>query len=170
MAWFHLRGHPHGNTFVFKRTCSALFRPIVHKDPVNAFFFFKPGLRLENLKTLPLHSRVDGKSEYFGYRPIPQPLAFDLLIPWHIITTTTMVDYMLVFVPQKILSLLGQNIMLLCHYAEPKDYGQPTSHFHLLLGVFGFLLLSACIQSASFMPMLRLFCSLFGEFQAPPIG
>ena len=28
------------------------------------------------------------------------------------------------------------NILLLCYYAE--DYGQPTSHFHLLLVVFGF--------------------------------
>ena len=35
-----------------------------------------------------------------------------------------MADYMLVFVPQKILSplgILGQNIMLLCQYAERKS-------------------------------------------------
>ena len=40
-----------------------------------------------------------------------------------ILTTTTTVDYMLVFMPQKILSLLdllGQNILLLCYYTEQK--------------------------------------------------
>ena len=45
-----------------------------------------------------------------------------------------MADYMLVFMPQKILSLLGllgQNIILLCHYAQQKSHR--TNHFRLLL-------------------------------------
>ena len=58
------------------------------------------------------------------HRPTPQPLAFNLLTPQRlIITTTTMADYMFVFGLQKILSLselLGQNILLLCHYVEWK--------------------------------------------------
>ena len=81
-------------------------------------------------------------------------------------TTTTTVDYMLVFVFQKILSLsglLGQNILLLCCYAErQKDYGKPT-----LCSVSSS---TVCIRRASFMHMLRLFFSVFGDFQAPPIG
>ena len=48
-----------------------------------------------------------------------------------------------------------------------KDYGQTTNHFRLLLVV---LLLSVCIQHASFMHMLRLFFSVYGEFPAPSIG
>ena len=56
-------------------------------------------------KTLPLRSCIDGESAYFAYRwchrPTPQPLAFDLLTLWHLITTT-MADNTLVFVLQKI--------------------------------------------------------------------
>ena len=78
----------------------------------------------KNPKTLPLCSLVYGESAYFAYqwrhRPAPRPLAFDLLHPRRLITTTTktIADYMLVFVLQKILSLFGlrgQNILLLCH-------------------------------------------------------
>ena len=36
-------------------------------DPVNALFF-KPGLRVENLKTAPLRCHVDGESTSFAYR------------------------------------------------------------------------------------------------------
>ena len=50
-----------------------------------------------------------------------------------------------------------------------KDYGQPTSHFHLFVVRF-LLLLSVCTQCASFMRMLHLFFSVFGEFQVQPIG
>ena len=71
----------------------------------------------------PLRSRVDSESAYFAYRwrhrPAPRPLAFDLLTsPRLTTTTTTMADYMLVFLPQKKI-----------------DYGQPICHFHLLLVV-----------------------------------
>ena len=84
-----------------------------------------------------------------------------------------MADYMHVLVLQKILSLLefvGQNIMLLCHYAEQKrimDNRLAIFVFLVLCSVF--LLLSVCIECASFMCMLRLF-SIFGELQVPPIG
>ena len=104
----------------------ASFWPIVHMDPVNALFWNVIS-GWKNLKTLPLCSRLDSKYAYLAYRwhhrATPQPLALDLLTLEHLITTTTMVDYTLVFVPQKILSLLGllgQNIMLLYHYTEQK--------------------------------------------------
>ena len=45
-----------------------------------------------------------------------------------------------------------------------------TSHFHLLLVVFGFSVYCLFVCSASLMCMLRLFFSIFGEFQVPPIG
>ena len=112
-----LRGHPHGNAFLCKLTCFASFWPIVHMDPVNAVsvntLFWNLVSGWKNMKTPPLRSRVDSESAFFAYRwrhrPTFRPLAFDLLTPRHLITTattTTMVDYMLVFVPQKILSLL----------------------------------------------------------------
>ena len=81
-----------------------------------------------------------------------------------------MVDYMLVFVLEKILSvlgLLGQNIMLLCQYAEQKSIMDNQLAIFI---VWFLLLLSVCIQRASFMHMLHLFFSIFGEFQTPPIG
>ena len=88
-------------------------------------------------------SQLDSESAYFAYRwryrPTSRSAAFDLLTSRRLITTTTMVDYMLVFVLQKLWSLLGlvgQNIMPLCHYAEQKSHC--TSHFRLLLVVFGF--------------------------------
>ena len=73
-----------------------------------------------------------------------------------------MADYMLVLVLQKILSLSGQNILLLCYYAEQKkDYGQPTRHFHILIVVFGFFFFSRFVYSVQ---------AVFGEFQAPHIS
>ena len=109
----------------------------------------------KNPKRPPLRSRVDVESAYFAYRwrhrPASQPLVFDLLTLRRPITTTTMADYMLVFMLQKILNLSvlpGQNILLLCHYAEQKkDYGQPTSYFRLLL-VFGFCFYFLFVYSA----------------------
>ena len=80
--------------------------------------FLKPGLRVKKFESAALAFSFGQR-----HRPTPRPLAFDLLTPWRLITTITMADYMLVFVLQKILSLLGllgQNIMLLCHYAEQK--------------------------------------------------
>ena len=67
------------------------------------------------------------------------------LLLWRLVTTkTTMEDYMLVFMPHKILSLLGlqgQNIMLLCHYIEQKRI------MDNLLAIFVFFLL--CLVSPS---------------------
>ena len=82
-------------------------------DPLNALFWnlvsgWKNLKRNPNLHTLRIDDAI-----------APQPPAFDLLTPKRLITTTTtttMADNMLVFVPQKILSLsglLGQNILLL---------------------------------------------------------
>ena len=93
----------------------------VNTAPVNTLFWnLVSGWK--NLKTL--CSGVDSESAYFAYRwrhrPTHRPLAFKLWTPCHLITTI-MVDYMLVFVLQKILlGLLGQNILLLCHHAEQK--------------------------------------------------
>ena len=66
----------------------------------------------------------------------------DLLTLWRLITTTTttMADYMLVFVLQKILSLVTRTTYytpLPLPWAK-KDYGQLTWHFHLLLVVLVF--------------------------------
>ena len=55
--------------------------------------------------------------------------------------------------------------MLLCHYAEQKRIvDNRISH---IICVWFLLPLSVCIQHASFM---RIFFSIFGEFQVPPIG
>ena len=130
----------------------------VNAVPVNALFW--------NLvsKMPPLRSRLDSESAYFVYRwrhrPTPRPLAFDLLTTQRLITTTTtttttaMVDYMLVFVLQKILSLLG---LLGQKYYAPlplcwakKDYGQPHMPHYFRATAKGFiLLLSVCIQQGS---------------------
>ena len=70
---------------------------------------------------------------------------------------------MLVFVLQNILSVLGlleQNIVLLCHYAERKRIMDSR------IAIFVFLLFC----SVSVLCMLCLFFSVFGEFQAAPVG
>ena len=78
---------------------------------------------------------------------------------------------MLVFVLQRILSLLGQNILLLCHYIKRKRImNNRIRHIVFLCHVRFLHLLSVCLQRASVMHMLRLFFSVFGEFQAPPIA
>ena len=120
-----------------------MFWPIVQEDPVNALFW--------NLISGWKHSKTPparvlmwtANLHTFAYRwrhrPTPRPLAFDLLTPRRLITTTTtMVDYMLAFVPQKILSLsglLGQNSAPLPLHWAKKDYGQPTSRFRHLLAI-----------------------------------
>ena len=119
------RGHPHRNASVCKSMCLASFWPIVHMDPVNPApvntLFWNLVSGWKNPKCCPC-ILVWTAMYQWHHRPTPRPLAFDpprLIIT----TTTTMVDYMLVFVPQKILSLLGllgQNITLLCHYPQWK--------------------------------------------------
>ena len=111
--------------FCVVNSCFASFWPIVHMDPVKALFQnLISGWK--NPEMLLLHSLMDGESAYFAYRwrhrPTPRPLTFNLLT-LRCLITTTMVDYMFVFVPQKILSLsglLGENLLLLCHYTERK--------------------------------------------------
>ena len=122
-------------------------------------------------KTLPSCSHVDGESAYFAYRwchrPTPRPLAFELLS----VTASHNNNNMLVLVLQKILSLLeerGQNILLLCHYAEGKTIMDDR------LAIFVFFFFFLCLVSPSppsvVMHLLHRFFSIFGEFQAPPIG
>ena len=97
----------------------------VNAVPVNGLFWNLVSA-WNKLKTLPLCSHWESESAYFVYwwhhHPTPQPLAFDLLTQ-QLLITTTMADFILVFMQQNMLSLvgsLGQNIMLLCHYAERK--------------------------------------------------
>ena len=130
---------------------------------------------LKPSEVLPLRSRMDSGSAYFAYRwrrrPAPRPLAFDRLTLQRL-TTTTIVDYMFVLVLQKIFSLselLGQNILLLCHSLSEKGLRTTDEPFSSCCVRF-LPLLSVFIQVANFMHMLRRFFSVFGEFQAPPIG
>ena len=154
---FHyLGGHPH------------MFFIILADRPHGSceHTFLKPVLRVEKSENAALAFRVDTGH----HRPTPQPQAFDLLtLQRLIITTTTMVDYMLVFVPQKIsslLGLLGQNIFLLCHYAEWKR------NLDKRLAIF-FLLCLVSPSTVCLYPVRKRFWhffSIFGTFQAPPIG
>ena len=117
-----------------------------------------------------LRSRLDSKSTYFVYwwchHPAPWPLAFNLLTPRRLITTTTttVADYMLVFVLQKILSLTC--LVVKCKSQQQFDlitgphkrfWFPCTSHFRLLFLVFSFSFYCLCVYS-------------FGEFQAPSIS
>ena len=82
----------------------ASFWTIIHMDPVNTLFWILVWVEKSESAALVFSC---------GQRI---PTLCVLMMP-------TMEDYMLVFVPQKILSLsglLGQNILLLCHYAERK--------------------------------------------------
>ena len=111
------------NSHVFASFCL-----IVHVDPIINTLFWNLISRWKNSKTPPLCSRVENLHNYqLHHRPAPRPLAFDLWTPRRLrtttTTTTTMVDYVLVLVLQKILSLselLEQNILLLCRYTEQK--------------------------------------------------
>ena len=155
--------------FVCKRTWFALFWPIVHMDPVNQVL--KPGLKMEKSENAALASSC---GQQICHRPSPRPLAFDLLTLRRLITattTTTMEDYMLVLVLQKILSLselLEQNILLLCHYAEQKRIMDNPLAIFVCFFLCSVSSSTVCLYT-SFMRMLRLFFSIFGEFQVPPI-
>ena len=104
----------------------ASFRLIVHLDPVNAlhvnalYWNLVSGWKKMQKRCPCVLMWI---ANPHTLHPTPRPLAFDLLTLWRLITTTTttVADYVLEFVLQKILSLSGllrQNIMLLCHYAE----------------------------------------------------
>ena len=150
-----LRGHPHGNAFLCKHTCFASFLPIVKMDPANALYWnLVSGWK--HFKTLPLCSCLDSKSTHFEYqwrhrhRPTPQLLAFNPLTPRQLIKTTTMADYMLVFVLQKILSplgSLGQRVINLIIGPHKRFWFPHTSHFHLLLLVLGFFFYCLLVYS-----------------------
>ena len=124
----------------------------------------KTGLRVENMAP---HSHVDSESTYFP--PSPHPSTSDLWTPWHLIaTTTTMVDYCLCFLQRTRLVVECESQQQFDLIINPhKRFWFPcTSHFCFRI----LLLLSVCKQRAGFMRMLRLFFSIFGEFQAPPRG
>ena len=112
-------GAIHMETLLSVNARFASFSPTVHMDPVNAVPENAPGVKMEKSENAALVFSCGQQ-----IRPTPRPLSFDLLTLRRLITTrTTMMDYMLAFMPQKILSLLGllrQNLMLLCHYAERK--------------------------------------------------
>ena len=81
----------------------------------------------------------------------PHPSSVTSCNLWRRLITTTMADYMVVFLLEKILCLLGllsQNIMLLCHHAEQKRLRHRQLHSDC------FLLLFICIQRSSFLCML----------------
>ena len=100
-----LRPRPDDNTLLRKRTCIASFWPTVHTDPENAApentIFWKRVSGWRNPKMQPSRSHVDSESAYFPKRWPHRPALRRLITT----TTTTMAAYMLVFVPQKILSL-----------------------------------------------------------------
>ena len=87
---------------------------------------------------------------------------------------------MLVFVPQKILSLSCNLHVLWLSVSCSSSLTSLPVHTNdsglLALAIFIFFLLSlvspstVCLQHASLMRMFRVFFSVFGECQAPPIG
>ena len=123
--------------------------------------FLKPGLRVERrpcvlVWTANLHTlRIDDA--------MAPPL--DLLTPQGLITTTAMADYVLVFVLQKTWSLSGllwQDILL----QRIMDNRRAIFVFFLSCSPS-----TVCLYTAQvFIHMLHRFSSVFGEFQAPPIG
>ena len=107
--------------------------------------------------------------------PLPSTSSLRPLTPRRLITatttTTTMVDHMLVLVLQKIFSLselLEQNILLLCHYAEQKRIMDNPLAIFVCFFLCSVSSSTVCLYT-SFMRMLRLSFSIFGEFQVPPI-
>ena len=149
--------------------CFASFWPIVLMYPANALFWnLVSGWK--NLKTPPLHSRLDSETAYFAcwwcHRSTPRPLAFNLWTPGRLIPTAiTMADYMLVFVLQKILSLLTR-LVVECESQQQFDliisphkrfWFPCTSHFRLLV-MFSFsfycLFVYLCVCFVSLSPFL----------------
>ena len=121
-----IRGHPHGNASVWKQTFCIVLADQPHvscKRSACKCTSFKPGLRVKNAAlAFSCGRRICRLCVSITPSPHPSTSSLRPLKPRRLITTTT-VDYVLVFVPQKILSLsglLGQNILLLCHYAEQK--------------------------------------------------
>ena len=87
-------------------------------------FFWNLVSGWKHFETALLGSLLDSESTFFAYRwchrPTPRPLS---LTPLPLVTTTTTADYILVFVLQKILSLLGLQgqkyyAALLLHWAH----------------------------------------------------
>ena len=142
-------------------------------DPVNARFWnLVSGWK--DPKTPSLRPRVDGiRILCISMIPSPHPSTSSLWPPnparSHNNNNNNNGGLLLVFVLQKILSLLWllrQNIFPLWHYAEQKRIMDNWLAIFIFFPLCWFLLLlSVCIQPASFMRMLRLFFSVFGVFQ-----
>ena len=119
----------------------------VNTVPVNALLWNRVS-GWKNPKMLPLCSRVDGKSAYFAYWwrhcPTPWPLASDLWTLRRLITTTTtsMADYGLCSCFLQLTRLVvkheSQQQFSLIIGPHKRLWFPCTSHFHLLLVVFGF--------------------------------
>ena len=135
------RGRPHENALLRKRTTIAPFWSNVHMEPENTLFWNRvSGWR--NPTTQPSCFHMDGESAYFPkrwrHRPAPRPLVSDLWTP-RCLTTTTTADDMLVFMLQKMLSLLATYMP--CSRAWVAAAVRPhhrSTHLHLLLVVFSF--------------------------------
>ena len=133
--------------------------------------FLKTGLRREKSENAALAFscgwRIRILSETMTPSPHPSTSSLRPLNPamsHNNYNKTMAADNMLVLVLQQILSLLGllgQNILLLC-------LGLPV--YTIVVFFVWFLLYCLFVQSESFLRMLRVFFSIFGECQAPPIG
>ena len=176
---FTLRVRPHRNALLCKRIFFASFWPIAHTDPVNAAtentLIWNRVSGWKNPKMLPLRFRVDSKSAYFTKQYTP-PL--DHLPPTseplrRLITTTTKADYVLLFVPQKILSLSCNLLALWLSVSRSSNSTSLMVHTNdssfLALAIFVFIFFlrlvspstSVSLQRASFVSMLRLFFFFF---------
>ena len=132
-----------------KRTCFASFWPIVHMDPVNAMtinaLFWNLVSGWKNPKTSVIscllvwtanpHSLCIDDASLHSSTSSLQPLN---PVMSHNNNDNNGELHAGVRAAEDIEPnrFTRANILLLCYYAE--DYGQPTSHFHLLLVVFGF--------------------------------
>ena len=140
----------------------ALFWPIVHVDPVNTLFLNL----VSGWKNWKCHPCALGWTANLYTLCIDEAIGppLDLWTPQRLITTTrttTMADYMLVFMLQKIWSLLELLGKILCCSATTLSEKVWSSSCCVRF----LRLLSACIQCTSFMHMLHLFFSIFNQIQ-----
>ena len=170
----HVRGHPHGNAFVCKHTCFASVWAIVHMDPVNTVLvnapILKPGLRVEKFENAALASSCGGgESAYFAYwwrhRPIPRPLN---LSSHNNNNNNNGGLHACIRAAEDIepirVTRAKYNAPLPLRWAKKEPFSSSSCCVWFLLLRF------VCIQCASFMCMLRLLFSSFGEIEVLPIG
>ena len=163
-SWFSLSEAVHTKTLFCENASFATFWPTVHTDPENATpdngLFWKRVSGWKNPKTQPLFScgqRIRILSETMMPWPHPSTSSLDLWTPRLLITTTTMVDYMLVFCHRRYWAFLATNSPCECESQQQFDlingphkwfWFPCTSHFHLLLLVFSFSFYCLSVYSA----------------------